>query len=140
MQRWERAVQDDEDALESLKQGEKRQREDIEKDKQKIELLKLDKANKKKLVDEMEEETAKSRRDVQSLAKDLATLSHQIGSCENKIETKKNDRHNVLRQCKMDDISVPMFKGNMDDILQEPDNNDQSTASMNTQIQARMSL
>lgn len=127
--RWERAVQDDEDSLESLKQAEKRYREDIEKDKEKIETLKLDKQNKKKMVDEMEEETAKARRDVASLAKDIASISHQISSCENKIETKRNERLNILRSCKMDDISIPMLKGDMDDILQEQESSDQASST-----------
>lgn len=142
VQRWERAVQDDEDSLESLKQAEKRHREDIEKDKSKVEDLKLEKQNKKKLVDEMEEDTGKARRDVAALAKDLANISHQISSCENKIETKRNERHNILRQCKMDDISIPMSKGNMDDILQEPDNvqDTSSSASLSTLIQQRINI
>ena len=50
VQRWERTVQDDEDSLESLKQAEKRHRDEIDKDKEKIETLKLEKQNKKKLV------------------------------------------------------------------------------------------
>lgn len=96
----------------------------------------MEKQNKKKLVDEMEEETSKARRDVQVLAKDIATMSHQISSCENKIETKKNERHNILRQCKMDDIPIPMIKGNMDDILQDSENGEQSSSTV---VQARMS-
>lgn len=132
--RWERAVQDDEDSLESLKQAEKRHREEIEKDKEKIETLKLEKSNKKKMVDEMEEETAKARRDVASLAKDIATISHQISSCENKIETKRNERMNILRSCKMDDIQIPMIKGDMDDILQEEGDQSTSHALMQTKI------
>lgn len=129
--RWERAVQDDEDSLESLKQAEKRHREEIDKDKEKIESLKLEKSNKKKMVDEMEEETAKARRDVASLAKDIATISHQISSCENKIETKRNERVNILRSCKMDDIQIPMVRGDMDDILQEEET---SQAAMQAKI------
>lgn len=114
--------------------SEKRQLEEIEKDKQKIETLKLEKQNKKKLVDEMEEETSKARRDVQALAKDIASVSHQISSTENKIETKKNERHNILRQCKMDDISIPMIKGNMNDILQDTENGDQSSANVHAKL------
>lgn len=122
VQRWERTVQDDEDSLESLKQAEKRHRDEIEKDKEKIENLKLEKQNKKKLVDEMEEETAKARRDVASLAKDIATLSHQVSSYENKIDSKRNERLNLLRQCKMDDIQIPTLgHGSLDDILTEQD-------------------
>lgn len=139
VQRWERAVQDDEDSLESLKQAEKRHRDDIEKDKEKIETLKLDKQNKKKMVDEMEEETAKARRDVATLAKDIASISHQISSSENKIETKRNERLNILRSCKMDDISIPMLKGDMDEILQEHESSDQgSSTSLTTLMQSKI--
>lgn len=139
VQRWERAVQDDEDSLESLKQAEKRHREDIDKDKEKIEAHKLEKQNKKKMVDEMEEETSKARRDVASLAKDIASISHQISTCENKIETKRNERLNILRSCKMDDISIPMLRGDMDDILQEQDTSDQaSSVSLTTLMQSKI--
>lgn len=125
--RWERTVQDDEDSLESLKQAEKRHRDDIDKDKEKIENLKLEKQNKKRLVDEMEEETAKARRDVASLAKDIATISHQISSFENKIDSKRNERLNILRQCKMDDIQIPMLgNASLEDILQEQESSEQS--------------
>jgi len=130
VQRWERTVQDDEDSLESLKQAEKRHRDEIDKDKEKIETLKLEKQNKKKLVDEMEEDTSKARRDVASLAKDIASLSHQIQSIENKIDTKRNERLNILRQCKMDDIQIPVVgKASLDDFLTDQDTSDPSTSS-----------
>lgn len=134
--RWERTVQDDEDSLESLKQAEKRHRDDMDKDKEKIETLKLEKQNKKRLVDEMEEETAKARRDVASLAKDIATISHQISSFENKIDSKRNERLNILRQCKMDDIQIPMMgNASLEDILQEQESSEQS-ASLVSMIQS----
>jgi structural maintenance of chromosome 1 len=127
--RWERTVQDDEDSLESLKQAEKRHRDDIDKDKEKIETLKLEKQNKKRMVDEMEEETAKARRDVASLAKDIATINHQTSSFENKIDSKRNERLNILRQCKMDDIQIPMMgNASLEDILQEQESSEQSAS------------
>ncbi len=80
------------------------------------------------MVDEMEEETSKARRDVASLAKDMATVSHQISSCENKIDSKRNERLNILRQCKMDDIQVPMLgNASLEDILQEHESSEQSS-------------
>lgn len=38
---------------------------------------------------------------------------------ESKIESKKSVRHNILKQCKMEDIAIPMLVGNMEDIAQE---------------------
>jgi hypothetical protein len=41
-----------------------------------LKVLKVEKQSKKKLVDEMEGDTAKARQDVPSLAKGIAQLSH----------------------------------------------------------------
>jgi structural maintenance of chromosome 1 len=131
VERWERTVQDDEDSLETYKQTELRQRQDIEKDKQKIEQLKLEKSTKKALVDQMEEETSKARRDVQILAKELHTVNQQTSSIETKIEAKKNERHNMLMQAKMDDIQLPMARGKMDDIVQNNSENQDGNSSAN---------
>lgn len=59
VQRWERSVQDEEDFLQRCKQAESKHKAEIETDKQKIEQLKQEKNEKKKVVDQMEEETAK---------------------------------------------------------------------------------
>lgn len=101
VQRWERSVQDEEDSLERCKQAESKHKGDIETDKQKIEQLKQEKNEKKKVVDQMEEETAKARRDVAALAKEIHNCNYVVSSIDTKIETKKNERHNLLIQCKV---------------------------------------
>lgn len=53
--RWERAVQDDEDALESAKQAEQKQLQEIDKDMRELDRLKADRLNKKSEVDAMDE-------------------------------------------------------------------------------------
>lgn len=128
VERWERAVQDDEDSLETFRQAERRHLSEIDVDKQKIEQLKQDKNAKKVQVDQMEEETAKARRDVQVLAKELANLSHQIGSAENKIESKKSERHNLLMQSKMEAIAIPMLRGSLDDVAQQGESESQESS------------
>uniref|UniRef100_A0A182NG17 Bifunctional glutamate/proline--tRNA ligase n=1 Tax=Anopheles dirus TaxID=7168 RepID=A0A182NG17_9DIPT len=119
VQRWERAVQDDEDSLETFKQAEARQRQDIEKDKDKIELMKQEKAAHKALVDQTDEDMSKARRDVQALAKELAAIHQSIANIEARIETMKSKRHNILMQAKMDAIEIPLKHGSMDDIGQQ---------------------
>uniref|UniRef100_A0A336MXJ1 Structural maintenance of chromosomes protein n=2 Tax=Culicoides sonorensis TaxID=179676 RepID=A0A336MXJ1_CULSO len=133
VERWERAVQDDEDSLETFKQAERRHLQEIEVDKQKIEELKQLKNTKKTQVDQMEEETAKARREVQVCAKELANISHQIGSTENKIESKKIERHNLLMQAKMEAIAIPILRGSLDDVTQQGDDNNESAASTSGQ-------
>lgn len=59
MQRWERTVQDDEDELETSKQAELKQRQDIDALKEKVDTLKGEKQAKKAIHDAMEEEIGK---------------------------------------------------------------------------------
>lgn len=57
--RWERAVQDDEDALESAKQAEQKQLQEIDKDMRELDRLKAERLNKKSEVDAMDEQIGK---------------------------------------------------------------------------------
>lgn len=114
VQRWERSVQDEEDSLERCRQAEAKHRQEIEVDKQRIEALKHEKQDKKRVVDQMEEETSKARRDVATLAKEIHNLNYVVSSVDTKIETKRNERHNMLIQSKMDDIKIPMLAGSID--------------------------
>uniref|UniRef100_A0A1B0D6M0 Structural maintenance of chromosomes protein n=1 Tax=Phlebotomus papatasi TaxID=29031 RepID=A0A1B0D6M0_PHLPP len=133
VQRWERTVQDEEDALDTFKQAESRYRAEIESDKKHIEELKQEKQAKKTQVDQMESDTAKARRDVAQLAKELHNLGTQLSAIEAKIETKKSEKHSILLQCKMDDIVIPMLNGNMNDIMQPGQEGDNvSTSGTNT--------
>lgn len=115
--RWERVVQDEDDALENQKRSETAQRAAIEEDNQKIERLKQDKQAKKAQVDQMEEEMAKARRDVAVLAKELHQVIHQSGTFEAKIEAKQNERMNSLLQAKMETIAIPMHRGTLEEIF-----------------------
>ncbi|KAF5272683.1 hypothetical protein FQA39_LY07710 [Lamprigera yunnana] len=117
--RWERTVNDEEERLESCKKQEAKQREEIDKDIRQIEQLKNEKLNRKQECDGIEEEVGKARREVGSIAKDIQGSQKQVVSLEGKIESKKNERHNILIHCKMDDIAIPMLTGNMEDIVQQ---------------------
>jgi len=76
VERWERSVQDEEDALEGLKLAEARYLKEIDEDKEKMEKFKQDKQAKKQAVDDMEEDISKARKDVANLAKEI----HNVGS------------------------------------------------------------
>lgn len=51
--------------------------------------------------DQMEEEVGKARREVGAIAKDIQGAQKQVVSLEGKSESKKSDRHNILKQCKV---------------------------------------
>ena len=53
--RWERAVQDDEDELETAKQSEQKQMADIDRDMRRLDVLKSERLAKKSEVDSMED-------------------------------------------------------------------------------------
>ncbi|XP_029158275.1 structural maintenance of chromosomes protein 1A [Nylanderia fulva] len=117
--RWERAVQDAEDKLESARQTELNQKAEIDHDEQQMEQLKSSRNAKKMEVDQKEDEIGKARREVGAIAKDIQAAQKQLNAIETKIEQKKAERHAILMQCKMEDIAIPMLHGNMEDIAGE---------------------
>ncbi|KAM0728643.1 Structural maintenance of chromosomes protein 1A [Formica fusca] len=137
--RWERAVQDAEDKLESAKQTELNQKAEIDHDEQQMEQLKSSRNAKKMEVDQKDDEIGKARREVGAIAKDIQAAQKQLNAIETKIEQKKAERHAILMQCKMEDIAIPMLHGNMEDIAGEistTNGNETNTdSSINTQQQ-----
>lgn len=133
--RWERTVNDEEEKLESCKKQEVKQREEIDKDLRQVEQLKAERLTKKKECDAMEDEVGKTRREVGAIAKDIQGAQKQVVSLEGKIESKKNERHNILMQCKMDDVAIPMIAGNMEDIAQQDASQTSSSTETNSTIQ-----
>ncbi|KAK4292351.1 hypothetical protein Pmani_034870 [Petrolisthes manimaculis] len=135
--RWERAVQDDEDALEQAKQTEQKQMSEIDKSMRDLEKKRSEKLAKKTELDKMDEEIGKCRREVGAIAKDIQAIQKQINSIEHKMEQKKGERHSILKQCKMDDIMIPMTRGNMEDIDQDGQSSESTleySSGLNTQV------
>lgn len=99
--RWERAVQDAEDKLESARQTEINQKTEIDNDETQMEKLKSTRSAKKMEVDQKEEEIGKCRREVGSIAKDIQAAQKQLNTIETKIEQRKAERHAILMQCKV---------------------------------------
>ncbi|KAI8044980.1 structural maintenance of chromosomes protein 1A [Drosophila gunungcola] len=129
VERWERSVQDEEDALEGLKTAEARYLKEIDEDKEKMEKFKQEKQSKKQAVDDMEEDISKARRDVANLAKEIHNVGSHLSSVESKIEAKKNERQNILLQAKTDCIVVPLLRGSLDDAVRQSDADVASTST-----------
>ncbi|XP_049873600.1 structural maintenance of chromosomes protein 1A [Pectinophora gossypiella] len=113
--RWERTAQDGEDELETSRQAEAKQRQDIDRELRKAEALKADRNAQRAQHEALEEEVNKARKELTSIQKDIQSVQKQIASIEARIESKKSDRHNILRQCKIDDIQIPLLEGVLDD-------------------------
>ncbi|XP_037294427.1 structural maintenance of chromosomes protein 1A [Manduca sexta] len=113
--RWERAVQDAEDELEGGRQAEAKQRHDIDHELRRADKLKADRAAHRAEMDKADASLDKARKDLSSIQKDIQAVQKQISSIESRIESRRSDRHNILRQCKIDDIIIPLLEGSLDD-------------------------
>lgn len=113
--RWERAVQDAEDELEGGRQAEAKQRQEIDADLRKAENLKAERSAARTRQDNADEQVNKARKELTNIQKDIQTIQKQTSSIESRIESKRSDRHNILRQCKIDDIIIPLLEGNLED-------------------------
>merc|ERR1719228_693990 len=129
VQKFERTVQDDEDALESAKKIEQTQMGEIDTDMKDVDKLKQTKSYLKGQLDKMEEDVANARKDVGSVAKELQASNKAINQLEAGIEQERAQRHSLLKQAKMDNIQIPFKKGSLDELDEGGDNEsmDQST-------------
>lgn len=117
--RWTKNVEADEKELEKLKKDEVKHMKVIDELMQKLEKQKTGKITKKSEVDEKETEANEIKKKQHAVSKETAALQKQISNMENKLEQKKQDRHSLLKMCKMEDITIPMKKGDMNDIGDE---------------------
>ncbi|PZC85875.1 hypothetical protein B5X24_HaOG215237 [Helicoverpa armigera] len=131
--RWERCVQDAEDELEGGRQAEAKQRQDIDADLRRADALKADRAAARARQEQADELVNKARKDLTSIQKEIQTVQKQIASIESRIESKRSDRHNILRQCKIDDIIIPLLEGNLEDTAE----GESEQSSMSTTQQYR---
>lgn len=99
--RWERTVQDGEDELEVSRQAEAKQRADVDRELRRAEELKAERAAARAALEKADDAAAGARRDLAAVNKDIQTLQKHVAAVEARIESKRSDRHNILRQCKV---------------------------------------
>ncbi|ESN94054.1 hypothetical protein HELRODRAFT_187454 [Helobdella robusta] len=117
VQKWKEAVAEDEKELEKLKKEEEKQMKEIDEEMQQQENLKQTKLAVKSEADDIEVELNAIRKKLSSQQKDVASTQKAITALETKMEQKKNDRHGMLKTCKMEGIHLPLKRGSMDDIV-----------------------
>ena len=127
VQRWERSVHGDEEELERAGEAEGQHVREIDEDTKKLEELKSERLSKKKDRDNMDEDMAvvcpwpfektqfkilfnnfllKARRDMRTVTEDLQNVRKAIAGMEAKIDQKRSDRHNILKQCKVGSCQI----------------------------------
>eukprot|EP00057_Strongylocentrotus_purpuratus_P031908 XP_786064.2 PREDICTED: structural maintenance of chromosomes protein 1A isoform X1 [Strongylocentrotus purpuratus] len=117
--KWKKDVTKDEKDLEKLKKEEAKQMKIIDDETESMTKLKFSKTTKKSQIDDKNSEVEEIRKQLISCNKEITAVQKQITANETKLEQKKADRHSHLKACKMEDIKLPMKRGNMDDISEE---------------------
>merc|ERR1711983_72721 len=89
-----------------------------------VDKLKQNKSYLKGQLDKLEEDVGMARKDVGTIAKEMQSANKAINQLEAAIEQEKAGRHSLLMQCKMDNISLPIKNGSLEEIDNE--NEDES--------------
>ncbi|ELT90865.1 hypothetical protein CAPTEDRAFT_228943 [Capitella teleta] len=140
VEKWQRNVDDDTRELEKLRKEEQKLMKSLDETMKTQEDMKQKRITVKSQCDDVDAEIAEVRKRLQAQQKELSSMNKQVTALETKLEQRKADRHSLLKQCKMDDIRLPMERGRMDDISQGDSQVDSSLSesqldSMSTQDQ-----
>lgn len=134
VQKFERTVQDDEDALETAKKIEQTQMGEIDTDMRDVDSMKQNKSYLKGQLDKLEEDVNYARKDVGTVAKELQSANKAINSLEAAIEQERAQRHSLLMQCKMDNIHIPIRTGSLEEIDEENEESMEMSASQPSHV------
>ena len=124
VQKFERTVQDDEDALETAKRIEQTQMGDIDTEMRDVDKLKQNKSYLKGNMDKLEDDVNVARKEVGTISKEMQGANKAINQLEASIETERAQRHSLLLQCKLDNIQIPIKSGSLEEI--DEDGGDES--------------
>merc|ERR1711992_253171 len=134
VRKFERMVQDAEDQLETSKKTESGIMHEIDKEVKEVEKLKSEKTYLKDEVDKLDDAVEKAKKDVAGVQKELGNISKAINQIESSLDNERSNRHNILKQCKMDSINIPMRKGRLEEIEDEDDPSIDVSASQPSHI------
>nr|QIC49988.1 structural maintenance of chromosomes protein 1 [Actinia equina] len=112
----EKSIKNDEREIKELKEEEKQQLKVIDFETNELEKLRLDRSAKKSQIDEKDLEVKEIRKALNAHLKDVTSIQKQVTSLDTQLEQKKADRHGLLKSCKMENIMLPLKRGNMEDI------------------------
>eukprot|EP00111_Clytia_hemisphaerica_P021741 TCONS_00063932-protein len=116
LKKLERNIKRYEDEIEKLKAQEKEQIKELDKDQDLLDKLRLEVQAAKGQSDEKEAEIKELKKQQGNFLRDETSLKKKISSKERQAEEKYSDRHSLLKQCKMEDIKLPLKRGSLNDI------------------------
>jgi len=116
LRKLERNMKKYEDEIEKLKTKEKELIKEIDKDTNGLEKLRLEVQSEKGKFDEKEGEIKDLKKQHVNFLKEETNLKKRISTKERLLEERISDRYGLLKQCKMEDIDLPLKKGSLSDI------------------------
>jgi len=107
--------------LKTIKGKRKKAMKSINETEEALQDLKQKKAQKKRDVDDKVTEVDEIRKELNRVNKEMTQFQKLLATQEMKIDQKREQKHSILQECKMDDIQIPFKKGSFMDIDEEPD-------------------
>uniref|UniRef100_H2YW17 SMC hinge domain-containing protein n=1 Tax=Ciona savignyi TaxID=51511 RepID=H2YW17_CIOSA len=108
--KWQEMIRNDEANIDLHKREEKKAMKD------ELQEVKTRKIQKRRDCDEKTSEIEDVRKDLGKLNKEMTHFQKVITAQELKMEQKREQKHSLLQQCKMEDIPLPLKKGAIEDI------------------------
>ncbi|PAA92637.1 hypothetical protein BOX15_Mlig017759g1 [Macrostomum lignano] len=121
IRRWEELLQEERGQMESLRAEEQKLKEQIEQEEAKKKTSESKLKTSRSQLEKLEEEFGEVRRRLGLKQKEITRCQKELTQCESRLETKRSQRHSLLRQAKMDGLELPLRQGSMDDIEDEYD-------------------
>lgn len=112
VKKWKETIKNDEANIQSCKQDEKKAMRDIQETEVQLDELKKKKVESKHGCDSKAQDIEQIRKDLAKCNKEMSQYQKHLSAQELKTEQKKEVRHSLLQQCKMEGITLPMKRGN----------------------------
>uniref|UniRef100_H2YW09 Structural maintenance of chromosomes protein n=1 Tax=Ciona savignyi TaxID=51511 RepID=H2YW09_CIOSA len=114
--KWQEMIRNDEANIDLHKREEKKAMKMIQETEDELQEVKTRKIQKRRDCDEKTSEIEDVRKDLGKLNKEMTHFQKVITAQELKMEQKREQKHSLLQQCKMEDIPLPLKKGAIEDI------------------------
>eukprot|EP00117_Sycon_ciliatum_P043766 scpid25552/ scgid31647/ Structural maintenance of chromosomes protein 1A len=129
LKKLEASIRSDEADIEKLRKEEETQLRVIDATTAKLDACRGELNTKKQSGGDQDGELKDIKTQLTQNLKTLSDLGKQISALEGKIEQCQQERHTLLRDCKMADVNLPLERGSMADIADPPSSSQPNTES-----------
>ena len=113
LKKLEKGCKKIEEEIQKLKDLEKQQLKEIDKDTDELDKHRLEVQALRTEVETKDAEVKEMKKQVAAHEKDVASVQKKLSGKERQLDEKRTDREGLLKQCKMDDIKLPLLKGSL---------------------------